>query len=200
MSVAGITAIFEMDSLRLRPSAESCLVDLAYPSRDEFTPLISLLGAPVSVGARAHRFEFDAALLDRPVVRKPAELDGFVDGLPCRLWGEADEAPLLHRQIRASLDAALIVGDLMSDLATLAHRLHLSEATLRRRLRVEGVNFRQLREDCVRGMARHHLEQTDWDIETIALRLGFYDGGAFRRAFRRWYGCAPRDAWRGSLG
>lgn len=223
LSIQDGIAVFEMDSLRHHPSAESCLVDLsgllayqqvfswligtpvtlrrvdlAYTFQGELTPLVGLFGAPVTVGASAYRFEFDAAVLDYPVIRKPAELDEFVDGLPCRLWGEADEAPPLHRQIRASLEAALIVGAPMPDLTALASRLHLSESTLRRRLRAEGVNFSRLREDAVREMARHYLEKSDRDIETIALRLGFYDGCAFRRAFRRWYGCAPREIRRAS--
>jgi AraC-like DNA-binding protein len=99
----------------------------------------------------------------------------------------------LQNQVRACLEAALSRGKPLPEPAALAELFGASAATLRRRLRAEGTSYSALREDCIRAAAERYLRDTEMDVESIAARLGFSDSGAFRRAFRRWTGVAPRD-------
>jgi AraC-like DNA-binding protein len=212
----GDSVLFKMDSLRRNPSPASCLVDitglysylqlfswligaaltpravmLGYPRHQDAAPFVGLFNAPVYAGGLCYGFEFDAALLERPVLRKPHELAQFLDDFPYGVVGATPLAPPLRDQVRACLDAALARGKPLPEAEALAALLGAGAATLRRRLRAEGTSYRALREQCVREMAEHYLCDTDWDVELIAARLGFSDGGAFRRAFRRWRGFAP---------
>jgi len=211
-------AIFTMDSLRRKPSPASCLVDLTglysylqlfswligeplqpsavrlgYPRREDAAPFTGLFNAPVYAGAEQYGFEFDAALLRRPLLRRPAELAEFLESFPYRVIGPVPSAPPLANQVLACMEAALAQGQPVPEPAALADLLGASAATLRRRLRAEGVSYSVLREQCIREAAERYLRHTRWDVETIANRLGFSDGGAFRRAFRRWTGAAPSD-------
>lgn len=218
LEIRGDEAIFKMDSLRRRPSPASCLVDLTglfsylqlfswligealrphavllgYPQREHAAPFTGLFNAPVYAGCACYGFEFDAALLRRPLLRRPAELAEFLSAFPYRVIGPAPSAPPLSSQVRACMEAALAQGHPVPEPAALAELLGASTATLRRRLRVEGHSYSALREQCIREAAERYLRNTRWDVEMIAARLGFSDSGAFRRAFRRWTGSAPSD-------
>jgi len=221
LEVRGEAASFRMDSLRRRPSPASCLVDLTglfsylqlfswligeplrpravqlgYPCREHAAPFTGLFNAPVYAGCDHYGFEFDAALLQRPLLRRPAELAEFLDAFPYRVIGPAPSAPPLTNQVLACMEAALAQGQPVPEPAALAKLLGASAATLRRRLRAEGTSYSVLREQCIREAAERYLRNTRWDVESIASRLGFSDGGAFRRAFKRWTGSAPSDVRR----
>ncbi len=212
-------ALFKMDSRRLHPSPASCLVDLTglfsylqlfswligeplqvtavilgYPKRAQAAPFVGLFNAPVYAGFDHYGFTFAPALLQRPILRKPQELAQFLRAFPYQVMSTEATAAPLQDQVRACLEAALAKGKPLPEPASLAQLLGVSAATLRRRLRAEGVNYSVLREQCVREAAQRYLRDTDWEVEYIAERLGFSDGGAFRRAFKRWTGTAPSDA------
>jgi len=67
----------------------------------------------------------------------------------------------------------------------------MSERTLRRRLKDEGVQLRELIEQTRREEARRYLERSALSVSEIAYRLGFAQPPAFHRAFRRWLGVSP---------
>lgn len=77
------------------------------------------------------------------------------------------------------------------ELEVIAQLLHMSPATLRRRLGEEGSSYSELRARCQREMAEYLLRQTSMTMEDIAARLGFSSERAFRRAFREWTGETP---------
>jgi AraC-like DNA-binding protein len=74
--------------------------------------------------------------------------------------------------------------------ARVARRLGLHPRTLSRRLAARGTTFRAVVETERLARARQLLV-TDWSIEHIGRRLGYADGTAFSRAFKRWTGTSP---------
>jgi len=212
----GERAVFHMDTLRLRRSSAACLVDLtglfcylqlfgwligaamrpeqvflAHPRREDAMPFLGLFGAPVEMGQPTSGFSFAAALLERPVLRQPHELEAFLVDFPFRLVGGPAVELSLSQQVQGFVDAALARALPPPSLGRLAAGFGLSVATLRRRLHSEGASYQSLREQCLREAADHYLRDTDWSIERIAERLGFSGGVAFRRAVRRWTGRSP---------
>ena len=73
---------------------------------------------------------------------------------------------------------------------TVAHRLSISVATLRRRLEEEGASFRSL-------MSEHFLEEATallrkgYSVAHVSEALDYSDIRAFNRAFKRWQGETP---------
>ncbi len=98
-----------------------------------------------------------------------------------------DEGDILER-LRAEL--VLSPGG-YSDVGDLAEHLHLSTRTLRRRILEAGSSYRELLDEARYRDARHFLEASDLDLQTIAARLGFTNPANFTRAFRRWSGLTP---------
>lgn len=89
-------------------------------------------------------------------------------------------------------------GTRMPTLTAAAHHLHMSERTLKRHLRAEGVSFRQLLEHTRKTRAQRLLNQGGLSISEIADKLGFSDASTFSQAFKRWTGEAP-SYWAGKL-
>jgi len=161
--------------------------------RVDVLPFLKLFGAPVLAGGSDYALLFPAAVLELPVVRSTAEFARFFEFYPCAVFGGG--VIELPDQVAAVLGAAARRGGGLPTQAELARSLGLSLATFRRRLRGTGHSFRALREACLREEAANLLARGGGrSIADIASHLGFSDATAFRRSFRRWYGCAP-SAW-----
>jgi AraC-like DNA-binding protein len=84
------------------------------------------------------------------------------------------------------------------DLVGSAAVLHVSAATLQRRLAREGTSFRSLKDELRRDTAIGRLSTGTVTLAAVAIELGFADSAAFQRAFKSWTGSAPGAYRRGS--
>jgi AraC-like DNA-binding protein len=78
-------------------------------------------------------------------------------------------------------------------LAAIAKVLEVSDRSLRRQLREQGISFRGLLDELRMQIALKYLRTTKLANEDIALALGFSDATNFRRAFRRWTNKSPSE-------
>ena len=77
--------------------------------------------------------------------------------------------------------------------AEVARRLHMSERSLQRHLRDEGVRFEALVEGLRRDLAMSYLSDRKMAIAEVAYLLGYSEPSAFHRAFKRWTGTTPGE-------
>jgi AraC-like DNA-binding protein len=77
--------------------------------------------------------------------------------------------------------------------SSVASRLETTPRTLRRKLRDQGLTFRQILDELRAEVASRYLRDTDMSIEDIAHALGFSDAANFRHAFRRWTNNSPQQ-------
>ena len=75
-----------------------------------------------------------------------------------------------------------------------AGRLHMSERTLRRRLRESGLSFSDLVKRVRRDLADEWLQHGEFTVKHISYLLGYSDAAAFSRAYKRWTGRTPGEA------
>jgi AraC-like DNA-binding protein len=144
-----------------------------------------LLGCRVSFDAGLNAVEIASTALFRPVRSVDAgEPDPVAEAERC-----------LGRRRRSTFLALVrqVVGEELEAGATearVARRLGLHPRTLSRRLAARGTTFRAVVEAERLARARQLLV-TDWSVEHIGRRLGYADGTAFSRAFKRWTGTSP---------
>ncbi|MFC4347265.1 AraC family transcriptional regulator [Kordiimonas lipolytica] len=69
-----------------------------------------------------------------------------------------------------------------------ARHVGLSEASLYRKLKSEGVRFSDLLEERNFGLAKEYLSTSDMTVTQVAHIIGFADSSSFCRAFTRWSG------------
>ncbi|MBX3155034.1 MAG: AraC family transcriptional regulator ligand-binding domain-containing protein [Deltaproteobacteria bacterium] len=95
-------------------------------------------------------------------------------------------------EVRLAITAELRGGgdEPSLSIGRVARRLGATPRSLQRRLRAEGVSYREL-VDAVRHRRAIELVQRGIPSHDIADQLGFSEPRAFRRAFRRWTGILP---------
>ncbi len=132
-----------------------------------------------------------ASDLQLPIVQNAGTLQAFFKGVPDNFLVKYRNPKSLAARIRRRLREQPPAQ--WPDLAVLCGELHLTEATLRRRLREEGQSYQSLKDDLRRDMAITRLQDSRRPIEAIATELGFAEPAAFYRAFRKWTGGKPSD-------
>ncbi|NCF20658.1 MAG: helix-turn-helix domain-containing protein [Haliea sp.] len=81
------------------------------------------------------------------------------------------------------------------DLDAVAEALHMSRATLKRKLKTSGSTFQDIKDSFRLRRASNLLRDTEATVDEIAAELSFSDASGFSKAFRRWTGLAPSE-WR----
>jgi len=92
-------------------------------------------------------------------------------------------------EVRDAMRMQLLLGDLSEE--SVAQRLSIGTRTLQRALMVEGITYRELRNQLVKARARALLNDSEIGIDQIASSLGYSEPNSFRRAFRKWTGVSP---------
>lgn len=149
-----------------------------------------LFMAPIQFNRQVNSLRFTSSYLDMPIVQNEQDLSQFLSRPSINLMTGADENRSLTAKIRA-----LIKGDVAGsfpEFTSVANSLHLTTATLRRRLRAEGSSYQQLKDDIRRDTAIHLLSRGTISLDEVAHSTGFSEPTSFFRAFKRWTGVTPR--------
>ena len=106
---------------------------------------------------------------------------------------EAQHSADFPAQVRSVLRSALVTGHATADQVASLFSMH--RRTLLRRLTAGGTNFQKLVDQTRFELTRQMLDDSAMEVSEIAELLGFADGRALARAFRRWSGTTPTE-WR----
>ena len=77
------------------------------------------------------------------------------------------------------------------DLVAVARKVHISTRTLRRHLFREGTNFREVKDQVLKGITEKYMGKPDMRIASIAAICGYKNQSGFTRAFTSWHGMSP---------
>jgi AraC-like DNA-binding protein len=170
------------------PSFTPDQISVAYPEAHDFGLPADQVGCRLSFASRTNRIIFRSAWLDQAAnlgnkTTYPAVValcDDLLDDLKSRIGVAGEIRALLLRDIANP-----------PTLAAIAKLLEMSDRSLRRQLREQGISFRGLLDELRMQIALKYLRTTRLANEDIALALGFSDAANFRRAFRRWTNKSP---------
>jgi len=221
LEVAGDEAVFHMDTLRLPHSTSGLLADLTglsfyhrlfswligepisipcygvtYENRCNKDILLRLFHHPILYKQRGNHFRFPAKYLVKPVVRSYQRLVELLGVFPFDLMRDPTASGQFADAVEHLVATQLARGEAIPTLTQFASFFNISSATFRRRLAEESVGLGEIKERCRRDLSMELLAQESrLKVADVAMRLGFNDARAFRRAFRLWTGQSP-DAWR----
>jgi AraC-like DNA-binding protein len=134
---------------------------------------------------------FDASYLDLPVVQNGRSIKEFLRTAPDGILLKYKNGSSLSARVRRRL-RQFLPGD-VPDFDRLADELHMTPATMRRRLHEEGESYQTIKDQLRRDIAIGYLSHSDRTVMDIALELGFSERSAFHRAFRKWTGASPGE-------
>jgi AraC-like DNA-binding protein len=134
---------------------------------------------------------FDADHLKLPIVQSERTLKDFLrtapEGILVKYKNSLSFSARLRRRLRKR------VGTQFVPFQILAKELHIGAATLRRRLHDEGTSYQAIKDRLKLELALTQLRQSDRDILSIGIELGYSERSAFHRAFAKWTGIAPAE-------
>ena len=140
--------------------------------------------------AAADEICFEPALLNVPLASEDPFLNELMlktceEAMAGRLSNVSPFRTLVENTIAPLLPHAEVGAK------TVARQIGLSERTLSRRLKAEGLTFGEILDDLRRDLAVRHLEERSLPISQIAWLLGFHGPSSFSHACRRWTGKSP---------
>lgn len=144
--------------------------------------------APVEYESTCIGLRFSAHWLQLPIVQTPDTLDSFLRATPVNLLIQYRGRSTISERVRR-----LLQKHLRQDLTleALGDMLAMTPQTLRRRLREEGLGFRELKDELRYDVAIAQLARPEVPLEDIAHAVGFEDLSSFHRAFKAWTGLPP---------
>jgi AraC-like DNA-binding protein len=166
----------------------------AHPRHAASAEVEAFLGIPVEYDAGVYVMEVDQGVLSLPIRHADIDLGNLLHARAeaALADAQASERRTWRERVSEVLAAQPRTGELGP--GEVAARLAVSERTLQRRLREEGVSFAALEDAVRRERAFQLLRDGQLAQFEIAFLLGFSDPSAFTRAFRRWSGTTPQ-AW-----
>ena len=144
--------------------------------------------APLNFGQPQSALWFDAELLQQPVRRDQTALREFLSDVQSQVIVPRHGVDEIGSRVRHYLQHS---QPNWPGLAACAVALHMSTATLQRRLAQEGTAFQSLKDELRRDLAIARLNTSGVTVSALAGELGFIDSAAFQRAFKNWTGSAP---------
>lgn len=144
--------------------------------------------APLVFGKAQSAFWFDASYLRRRVRQDEQSLFQFLSKAQANILLPPSKLDTVSASVRGHLQQTQAHWP---DMTATADALHMSSATLQRRLATEGTSFQALKDALRRDMAIVRLNTSTVPLATLACELGFSDSASFQRAFKGWTGSAP---------
>ena len=187
LAVMELTFLVQLARIATRESISPLKVESPYPMRPE-AAYESFFGVAPRHGLE-HGVTFSAADARRPFLTASESLwQTFEPELRRRLPKLEASAPLAER-VRSVLLESLPSGEASIDVV--ARRLGLSSRTLQRRLKPEGISYKEIVRQTRERLARHYLHKTTLPYAEISFLIGFEEPSSFFRAFREWTGETP---------
>ena len=163
-------------------------VEFVYPSPPDTGLHLQAFGCPVHFDAVANRALLRNADLALPLSARNRSMAALHEQLLDREI-ERLEGTSTSLRVRGLLQSQPLRPEPRRE--QIARALRISDRTLQRRLRAEGVSFQRLLDETRRELAQQYLRQPQQSLKRVADRLGFEDPSNFYRACKRWFGVSP---------
>ena len=162
--------------------------DFAFESPPYVGSYGKVFPAPLSFGQRQSAFWFDQVRLKEPVRRDESALRAFLSDAQANVVVPRRGSDEVSTRVRSHLQ---LTQPAWPDLSATAESLHMTTATVQRRLASEGTSFQSLKDELRRDIAIVRLSTSPISLGELAYEMGFADSAAFQRAFKGWTGSAP---------
>ena len=135
-------------------------------------------GLKISFNAPYAELVLQREFLDTPLLAPSHELQAVA----LRKLEGADSGANISDRVRAVFER---YAPDVPDLETIAEALHMSRATLKRKLKTNGSTFQDIKDSFRLRRASNLLRDTEATVDEIASELRFSDASGFSKAFRR---------------
>lgn len=155
-----------------------------------------LFDAPVAFSKAQNAMWMDPEIVSEPLATANPELVRINDNIVTDYLAQLDRNDVTMR-VKSKLVEHLPTGRISEE--GIASSINLSQRSLQRRLKEQGMTFTQLLENTRRELGLQYVRDPQYSFNEIGFLLGFAEPGNFSRAFKRWYGKSPSQYRQDSL-
>lgn len=184
----GVAMILRMCQLCLGQFLAPVSIELARPRPREPERWEYMLAARVNFDCDETRIAWSKADIEGQLVTGDPQLARANDEHAASYMASYLSNSFAHSVVEKLLDR---LPDGPPDQAQIASDLCISNRTLQRKLKDEGVSFNELLQDCRMQLAKKYLKSNQRSVVETSYLLGFSEPSAFSRAFKRWTGMSP---------
>ena len=163
-------------------------VSFIHGKPDESEGFEKLFQAPVEFSQDENSIWMDPAIVKEPLATANPELVRINNHIVTDYLAQLDRADI-GMQVRSKLIEHLPGGH--ANEAEIASSINVSQRSLQRKLKEQGMSFTQLVENTRRELGLQYVRDPQHSFNEIAFLLGFTEPANFSRAFKRWYGKTP---------
>jgi AraC-like DNA-binding protein len=164
-------------------------VHFAHGDRTNLDEYRRLFRCPIKFDMEWTGVVFPAARLNWKLSQPTLALSELFEARAREKLAELTQAQTTSEIVRQTIRSNIKSGDVA--MSSLARRLGMSEATLRRKLAAEETTHSEILDEIRKELALSLLERPDVPATDVACLLGFADATVFHRAFKRWTGTTP---------
>jgi AraC-like DNA-binding protein len=147
-----------------------------------------VVGAPVAFAQPENALWLDPEMVAEPLATANMELARVSDRIVTDYLAQLDRKDVTMR-VKSKLIERLPGGKVSEE--GIASSINVSQRSLQRKLRQQGMSFTQLLENTRRELSLQYVRDPQHSFNEIAFLLGFSEPANFSRAFKRWYGKPP---------
>jgi AraC-like DNA-binding protein len=184
-----VTCVLKRLGLFLHEPLIPIEVHMRHDTATDASEYARVFRAPVRLGTERNALVLRREILDAPARRPNPGLFASFQEKAGRMLSDLERGDTFVGKVRRLLVERLEEG---LNISEAARRLHVSEATLRRRLALEGTTYKNVVDTIRKELSLAYLEERLLPSE-ISYRVGFSNAAAFGRAFRRWTGTSPME-------
>ena len=155
-----------------------------------------VFGAPVTFAQPENALWLDPGMVTEPLATANPELARINDQIVTDYLARLDRSDVTMR-VKSKLIERLPSGQVNEE--GIASSINVSQRSLQRKLREQGMSFTQLLENTRRELSMQYVRNPQHSLNEVAFLLGFAEPGNFSRAFKRWYGKSPSQFRQDSL-
>jgi AraC-like DNA-binding protein len=164
-------------------------VQFAHEAPGQISEHQRIFRAPVVFGCSTNNLVTEREFLERQVPAADQRLYRIMKRYLERILEEMSQEDGGFSSVRRAIAESLRDGE--PSLAQVAKKLAMSPRTLQRQLKDYGTKFKILVNDTRRQFALSYLKDRKNSLTEIAFLLGYSEGSAITRAFKRWTGSTP---------
>lgn len=132
--------------------------------------------------------KFDTSVLNTPTASNGTDLTQLTESSIKQSIPRPQDTTAITKSLCA---LELLTG--LPNLGRVAAHQGVVPRTLQRRLREQGVTFRQIAVEAIMEKADELVVQSDWPVYRIALHLGYAETSQFSRAYKSRTGVSPQE-------
>jgi AraC-like DNA-binding protein len=148
-----------------------------------------IFGVPLSFESHMNGFLIDEAILNVKLPRTNPYLSEILSAHAEELLKSLEKSKTTRGRVENLLIPVLHTGEASMD--EIADKIGVSRQTLFRKLKAEGVTFKQVLDELRHKLALHYLNGRKIPVNETSYLLGFSEPASFSRAFKRWTGSSP---------